>query len=155
MFFSLKHVKGFGLYMCDPRETTHKRPKLGQDVVADLQLLLYMYRKWHVSDLTAHRWAYWIHKTINDESPYVTNGLYALELELGWSIARISIVILLPVLLSLAIGIYLNARDWTDLATIQTAWGTASYVVSTGSRKLPFQRGLEPAISCPTNRVTN
>ncbi|KAI0545834.1 hypothetical protein F4679DRAFT_559937 [Xylaria curta] len=145
-FFSLKHVKGFGLYKCDVNNKTHKRVKLDSNTVADLQLLLYMYRKWHVSGSTAQRWADWIHKALNDESTDVPNGTYALELVLGWSIARISTVVLLPVLLSLAIGIYLNAQNWTDLATIQTAWGTASYVVSTGGRKLPFQRGLEPAI---------
>jgi hypothetical protein len=65
----------------------------------------------------------------------VLNGTYALELVPDWSVARISIVVLLPVLLSLAIGLWLNASAWTDLATIQTAWGTASYIVTTGGCK--------------------
>ncbi|KAL9572289.1 hypothetical protein ACKAV7_003490 [Fusarium commune] len=60
-------------------------------------------------------------------------GEYGLELVLDWSVTRISIVVLVPVLLSLAIGIWLNSKAWTDLATIQTAWGTASYIVTAGA----------------------
>lgn len=48
---------------------------------------------------------------------------------------RITIIVFVPVLLSLAVGIWLNANDWTDLATIQTAWGTASYIVTAGGGK--------------------
>ncbi|TRX96446.1 hypothetical protein FHL15_002718 [Xylaria flabelliformis] len=128
-FFSLKHVKGL---RCDAEKGTHERVELDKNGVTDLQVLFYMCKKWHVSDSTSKVWADWIHQALNDGSNDVTKGTYALELVLSWSIARISIVVLLPVLLSLAIGIHLNAQNWTDLATIQTAWGTASYIVSTG-----------------------
>ncbi|GAP88927.1 hypothetical protein SAMD00023353_1700040 [Rosellinia necatrix] len=131
-FFSLTHVQGFRLYQCDAESGTHKRIELDKSGVADLQLLHHMYRQWHVPAWTAQVWADWIHHTLNRGSYDVTEGGYALELVLGWSIIRISTVVLLPVLLSLAIGIYLNAADWRDLATIQTAWGTASYVVTAG-----------------------
>jgi hypothetical protein len=47
----------------------------------------------------------------------------------------------LPVLLSLAVGVWLNSRDWADLATIQTAWGTASYVVTAGGCKFVLLLG--------------
>lgn len=50
---------------------------------------------------------------------------------------RITIVVFFPVLLSLAVGLWLNSNDWTDLATIQTAWGTASYIVTAGGCKFP------------------
>ncbi|KAF5977936.1 hypothetical protein FCOIX_6268 [Fusarium coicis] len=63
----------------------------------------------------------------------ILEGEYGLELVLDWSVTRISIVVLIPVLLSLAIGIWLNSKAWTDLATIQTAWGTASYIVTAGA----------------------
>lgn len=72
---------------------------------------------------------------MNEQSHKVSDGKYAIELVLGWSMTRISVVVLLPVLLSLANGVYLNAQDWSDLATIQTAWGTASYIVTTRDRK--------------------
>ncbi|KAI0432842.1 hypothetical protein F5Y09DRAFT_300547 [Xylaria sp. FL1042] len=132
-FFSLTHVRGFRVYKCDAEKGTHERVELDSHGVADLQLLLHMYNKWYVSGSTAQIWADWIHQSLNNRSNIVPKGTYALELVLGWSMARISIVVLLPVLLSLAIGIYLNSQNWTDLATIQTAWGTASYVVTTGS----------------------
>ncbi|KAI0861077.1 hypothetical protein F4860DRAFT_476769 [Xylaria cubensis] len=131
-FFSLKHVKGFRVYKCDAEKGTHERVELDRNGVTDLQVLFYMCKKWHVSDSTATVWADWIHQALNNGSNDVTKGTYALELVLSWSIYRISIVVLIPVLLSLAIGLHLNAQNWTDLATIQTAWGTASYVVSTG-----------------------
>lgn len=104
----------------------------------DLQLLLYMYNKWFVDGTTAQVWADWVHQVLNDGSNDVPNGTYGLELVLGWSATRISVVVILPVLLSLAVGLYLNSRDWSDLTTIQTAWGTASYVVTTGGRKFPL-----------------
>lgn len=83
----------------------------------------------------AQAWADWVHQVLNNGSHDVLKGSYSLELVLGWSANRISVVILLPVLLSLAIGIWLNSRDWSDLATIQTAWGTASYIVTAGGSK--------------------
>lgn len=74
---------------------------------------------------------------MNNNSHDVLHGSYSLELVLGWSSTRISVVVLLPVLLSLAIGIYLNSSNWSDLATIQTAWGTASFVVTAGGCRFP------------------
>ena len=52
---------------------------------------------------------------------------FSLEIVMGWSPFRIILVIFVPVILSLAIGLWFQARDPTDLATIQTAWGIASY----------------------------
>lgn len=108
----------------------------------DMQLLLYMYDRWFVDHTTAQVWASWVHRVLNDGSNDVPNGTYALEIVLGWSATRISVVVLLPVLLSLVVGLYLNSRDWSDLTTIQTAWGTASYVVTTGGRKLSLSLSL-------------
>ena len=95
-----------------------------------------MYNQWQVSRQAAQLWADWIHREFNGGSYDVVKGTYALEIVLGWSITRISIVILLPAMLSLAIGIWLNSSNWTDLTTIQTAWSVASYVVTTGGCKL-------------------
>ncbi|KAE9371032.1 hypothetical protein N431DRAFT_483649 [Stipitochalara longipes BDJ] len=130
--FSLRHVKAFRLYKCDAEMGTHERIELDTDGLGDLQLLLDTYKNWHVPHHITQAWANWIHQTLNNGSHDVLNGMYALELVLDWSMTRISIVVLLPVLLSLAIGLWLNASNWADLATIQTAWGTASYVVTAG-----------------------
>ncbi|KAG5761698.1 hypothetical protein H9Q72_010183 [Fusarium xylarioides] len=130
---SLKHLKGFRLYKCDPDTGTHKRINLDDNGVADLQLFMSTYRRWHVPRHISLAWSDWIHCTMNNKRLDILEGEYGLELVLDWSVTRISIVVLVPVLLSLAIGIWLNSKAWTDLATIQTAWGTASYTVTAGA----------------------
>ncbi|KAK4225962.1 hypothetical protein QBC38DRAFT_394365 [Podospora fimiseda] len=131
--FSLRHVKGFKLYMCNSQSGVHERIELDENGNADLQLLLRAYNRWFTPSYATQAWAQWIHETLNNGSYNVVEGRYALELVLDWSVTRISIVILAPVLLSLAIGLWLNSSNWNDLGTIQTAWGTASYVVTAGS----------------------
>ncbi|KAG8671019.1 hypothetical protein FPOAC2_04327 [Fusarium poae] len=130
---SLKHLAAFRLYKCDVNTGKHDHVNLDANGVADLYLLLSTYKSWHVPQHISRAWADWTHRTLNNQRLDVLEGGYALELVLDWSITRITIVVLVPVLLSLAIGIWLNAKDWTDLATIQTAWGTASYIVTAGA----------------------
>jgi hypothetical protein len=77
----------------------------------------------------------WIKKELNQDSADPAKGKISLEIVLGWSIFRISIVVLTPVLLSLAIGLWLNSRNWADPTTIQTAWGVASYIATAGACK--------------------
>lgn len=81
-------------------------------------------------------WSDWIQISLNSRElrggrcpPSKAVGL---EVVLGWSPTRISIVVLGPVILSLVIGFLFQARDPTDLATIQTAWSIASYIVTAG-----------------------
>ncbi|KAF9776897.1 hypothetical protein IL306_004842 [Fusarium sp. DS 682] len=109
--------------------------RLHNNGIGDLHLLMNTYKSWYVPRHISVAWADWIHRTLNNESLHVQGGEYAIELVLDWSVTRISIVVLVPVLLSLAIGIWLNSKAWTDLATIQTAWGTASYIVTAGACK--------------------
>ncbi|KAF4341459.1 hypothetical protein FBEOM_4620 [Fusarium beomiforme] len=130
---SLKHLTAFRLYKCDTNTGTHKHVNLDDNGIGDLYLLMNTYKSWHVPRHISLAWADWVHRTLNNERLDVLEGEYALELVLDWSITRISIVVLVPVLLSLAIGIWLNSKAWTDLATIQTAWGTASYIVTAGA----------------------
>ncbi|KAI1660466.1 hypothetical protein F4813DRAFT_350041 [Daldinia decipiens] len=137
--FSLRHVKEFRLYKCDSQRGIHESIDLDSYGTGDLRLLLATYKQWYVTDYMAKQWAMWIHTVLNEGSHKVPKGSYSLELVLDWSAKRISVVVLLPVLLSIAIDIWLNSKDWTDLATIQTAWGTASYIVTAGGRKLSLQ----------------
>ena len=127
---------------CNAEEGTHERIHLDSNGVADLQLLLHAYKSWYVPRYIALAWANWVHQTLNNGSHDVLDGPFAIELVLDWSVTRISIVVLFPVLLSLAIGLWLNSSAWTDLATIQTAWGTASYVVTAGGRKFSLAMQL-------------
>ncbi|KAF5588145.1 hypothetical protein FPANT_6677 [Fusarium pseudoanthophilum] len=123
----------FRIYKCDADTGTHKHINLDDNGVADLQLFMSTYRRWHVPRHISLAWSDWIHCTLNNKRLDILEGEYGLELVLDWSVTRISIVVLIPVLLSLAIGIWLNSKAWTDLATIQTAWGTASYIVTAGA----------------------
>ncbi|KAJ8122423.1 hypothetical protein ONZ43_g1382 [Nemania bipapillata] len=123
-FLSLKH--------CDAKSGTHERITLDDKGVADLQVFLETYKKGRVPNHVIHAWSNWIYEVLNNKSHDVDNGGYSLEFELGWSSTRITNAVLLPLLLSLATGLWLNSRNWTDLTTIQTAWGTASYVVTAG-----------------------
>ncbi|KAI0531553.1 hypothetical protein GGR58DRAFT_508365 [Xylaria digitata] len=112
LHWAIYRLRGIrGIQACDAEKGTHERVELDSTGEADLQRLLNVYKKWYVSPLTAYPWADWIHRTFNNESNDVTKGTYALEVVIGWSMARISIVVVLPVFLSLAIGLYLNAQN--------------------------------------------
>jgi hypothetical protein len=79
---------------------------------------------------------YWITKALNQESNNPLKGeMLSLEVILGWSAPRISVVVLAPVLLSLRIGLWLNSRNWSDATTLQTTWGVASYIATAGACK--------------------
>ena len=79
-------------------------------------------------------WADWIRRVLNSGSQEVKEGVCSIEVVLDRSVTRISAIILIPALLSLAIVIWLNSAQWSDLATIHTAWGTASYGVTAGRK---------------------
>ncbi|KAI3538433.1 hypothetical protein CSPX01_09570 [Colletotrichum filicis] len=117
---------------CNAQEGTHERVELDNNGAADLQLLLHTYKKWRVPEHIAVAWGDWIHEELNSDSHDVLKGKFSLELVLGWSVSRIAVVILIPVVLSLAIGLWFNSKGWTDPTTIQTAWSIASYIVTAG-----------------------
>ncbi len=61
-------------------------------------------------------------------------------------ISQLRRAVVRKMLSSFAISIWLNLVDWTDLATIQTTWGSASYVVTSGAQQIsPFLRMLHEA----------
>lgn len=130
-------------FQCNGKTGSHERVELDSSGVADWKLLFDAYSAWGLlfPNNMACKWATWIHQVLNNSSYRVRNGAYSLELVLEWSPTIITIVVLLPVLLSLIVGLWLNSADWTDLATIQTGWGTASYIVTAGGSKLTVCRG--------------
>jgi hypothetical protein len=139
----------------------HKRVTLEQKGTNDLHLLFRAYKSWWNSDRIGEGWTRWIHKTINNSSTDpradADGNSLSIEVVMGWSPFRISVVILLPTLLSLVIGIWFNSRDWNDLSTIQTAWGIASYVATAGGcKRCPSSESSEANITasnCCTLRV--
>lgn len=127
------------LVQCDLKSGAHGRLKLDEKGVSDMQQHFWAYNSWNLPDRVAKGWSQWIHETLNNHSEDPRSGQpemsLSVEVVLGWSKFRISLVVLLPVYLSLAIGLWLNSRDWSNLATIQTAWGIASYIATAGARK--------------------
>jgi hypothetical protein len=127
------------MMQCNWKTGIHTRVTMDAQGANDLHRLFLAYKSWWSPDRIGDGWAVWIHETINDasENPRANPDGDALSFEvvLGWSKFRIAVVILLPILLSLVIGIWFNSRNWNDLSTIQTAWGIASYVATAGGRK--------------------
>ncbi|KAF2965948.1 hypothetical protein GQX73_g7612 [Xylaria multiplex] len=123
---SLKSVKSFRLYKCCPEEGFHRRIDLPADATEDMRQLVKTYKMLYVPGALAEEWASWFAENINKKD-------YALEVVFDWSPSRVSIALLTPTALSFVIGLWFNSRDWSDLSTIQTAWGIASYVVTTAS----------------------
>jgi hypothetical protein len=85
---------------------------------------------YHSGAKDARDWTTWIEESLNEEDD--EHG-FSIEIVLGWSPIRISIVVLTAVILSLAIGIWFQSRNPTDLVTVQTAWGIATYIVTAGT----------------------
>ncbi|OIW30132.1 hypothetical protein CONLIGDRAFT_714547 [Coniochaeta ligniaria NRRL 30616] len=133
-FFSLKSVKAFRLYRCVTSTAAHKQLELDSSAMSDLKQFRAAYKKrpWPPAAVN-EGWARWVVDCLDGGSmDIMSEKAYSLEIVLGWSPSRISIAVLSPVALSLIIGFWFNSRDWTDLATIQTAWGVASYIATAG-----------------------
>ncbi|KAI1082168.1 hypothetical protein F5B20DRAFT_587827 [Whalleya microplaca] len=131
---SLKDAKGFAVYKCEPFTPSHKRLKLDQSGKEYMAQLFQAYHSWSPERKVVEPWMNWIDTALNHGSKDPKSGeMLSIELILGWSVLRISVAVLTPVLLSLAIGLWLNSSDWTDTETIQTAWGVASYIATAGA----------------------
>ena len=133
-FLSLKSVKAFRLYRCMTSTGAHRQLELDSSALADLRQLRAAYKllPWPPRNVS-RGWAEWVFDCLDGGSMDVlTKDAFSLEIVLGWSPSRISIALLSPVILSLVIGAWFNSRDWDDLATIQTAWGVASYIATAG-----------------------
>ncbi|KAL4981685.1 hypothetical protein BDW68DRAFT_172024 [Aspergillus falconensis] len=134
--FSLKTIAGFSLYHCDPDLGYHSSVEIDEQTRLTL---LEFYQDYQNIEQDFHgRWRKWTHHHLNGDSFDPREGPYTLQLVLRWSIQKIIIYGLLPVLSSLVIGFgymeskLLDAEDLgSRLAVIQTAWGISSYVVGT------------------------
>jgi hypothetical protein len=96
---------------------------------------------YHSGAKNAREWTTWIQESFNKNSNDPRRDRehsLSLEIVLGWSPIRISLIVLTPVILSLAIGIWFQSRNSKDLVTIQTAWGIATYIVTTGTCEFSF-----------------
>jgi hypothetical protein len=77
-----------------------------------------------------------VFKHLNNSSKNPVEGRYSIEILLSWSVLRLSIVTSIPVLLSLAVGLWyqtLPAEDGSD--PTGTAWIIATYIITAGACK--------------------
>lgn len=111
--------------------------QLNKDDNETLRIFHRAYTAWSPSK--SKEWAAWVQENLNSRK--LRSGLgppsraICLEMVIDWCPTRISIVVLVPVLLSLIIGIWYQSKDPNDMNTIQTAWTIASYIASAGGCK--------------------
>ncbi|KAI0450478.1 hypothetical protein F5B21DRAFT_427493 [Xylaria acuta] len=138
--FSLKAIWGFGIYECLPDHGYHIPLEMDHQTEAAIREL---YRAYNNSRLVADRndrWLNWVQEHFNagdvildPEEPDNINTKkprLALELILTWSVLKIALYGLTPILLSLAIGFWFQyTQDGDRIAVVQTAWTISSYII--------------------------
>jgi hypothetical protein len=139
--FSLKSISGFGLYHCHVESGYHSAVEIDDRTKQTLFEFYLDYK--HDAPGMDQQWMDWIHEHLNGSSADPREGNYTLELLLRWSVTKIMIYGLLPVIGSLVVGVaYMQIRmrgaeDFgSGLAVVQTAWGIASYVVGAAGGKM-------------------
>jgi hypothetical protein len=142
--FSLKSISGFGLYHCHVDSGYHTSVEIDDRTKQTLSEFYLDYKQKPAG--MDERWMDWVHENLNGGNADPREGNYTLELLLRWSITKIMIYGLLPVVGSLVVGIaYMQVRmrgadDFgSRLAVVQTAWGVASYVVGAAGGKASVQ----------------
>jgi hypothetical protein len=112
---------------------------LSKDDMETLRVFYQSYLSWSPSK--SKEWTAWTQENLNSRALRSGTGppsrAVCFEVMLGWSPVRISVVILIPVLLSFGVGLWFQSRNPNDLATIQTAWTIASYITSSGACEYP------------------
>ena len=74
-------------------------------------------------------WYGWVAKNLNDGKENPLEGRYSLQLLYDWSSYRLSTVVAIPVILSLAIGTWYMMGQ----GDVVTAWTLALYIVTTAA----------------------
>ncbi len=95
-------------YQCNWEPGVRKRVVLDQKGQNDSQILLRAYKSWFRLGRIDDSWTQWINATLNNSSndPLSPRSgeAFSIDIILDWSAFRMSVVILLSILLSLAIG---------------------------------------------------
>ncbi len=136
---SLKSVSGFSVYECLPKQGYHVAVEIDDRTKAVLGELYREYvHSQHVPEKLAlvqgWRWLNWTQETFNRGDTNDDEHCLALELILKWSVSKICIYGLTPVIFSLAIGFWFQYSQAGDhLAIVQTAWAISSFVIGASS----------------------
>jgi hypothetical protein len=135
---SLKEVAGFGIYQCDPHKGYHREVELDGETESALGELWRSYNG-HKLDYEG-RWLLWIHQHFNNSSKNPEMGHLTLEFKLRWSVFKVVIWGIVPILLSLSIGfwyMYSDHGDIDDVAVAEAAWVIATYIITTSACEYP------------------
>ena len=97
-----------------------------QEAVLSQLFLAYKASYRHADQDVAQAWEGWVRKNLNDSKDNPLEGRYSLQLMYDWSSYRLSTVVAVPLLLSLAIGFwFMNGQG-----DVVTAWTISLYIVT-------------------------
>lgn len=114
-----------------------------QEAVLSQLYLAYRASYRHPDPDVARAWQSWVHKNLNDNKNNPLEGRYSLQLIYDWSSYRLITIFAVPLLLSLAIGIWYMMGP----GDVVTAWTLALYVVTAAAGKIR----IDPNISALTD----
>jgi hypothetical protein len=130
---SLKALRGFGLYKCDISRGAHIPLVLttSQKAVLSQFFLAYKASNRHSDDAVAIAWQGWVRRNLNSDKNNPLEGRYSLQLIYEWSSYRLCVIVIVPLVLSFALGL------WYMLETgdVTTAWTIALYIVTAAAGK--------------------
>ncbi|PSN71197.1 hypothetical protein BS50DRAFT_584721 [Corynespora cassiicola Philippines] len=130
--FSLKSIQGFAIYQCYPNDGHHSAVDLDHHTELVLQEFYHDYM--YGEDNTGSRWLHWIQQHFNQGDSEPDKPRLALQLVLRWDGRKIGFYGLTPVLLSLAVGFWLQYSQKGDrIAVIHTAWTVSGYILGAAS----------------------
>jgi hypothetical protein len=97
-----------------------------QEAVLSQLFLAYSASYRHADGDVARAWQGWVHKNLNNSKNNPLEGRYSLQLIYDWSSYRLSAVVSIPLLLSLAIGTWYMMGQ----GDVVTSWTLALYIVT-------------------------
>jgi hypothetical protein len=112
-----------------------------QEAVLSQLFLAYSASYRHADGDVARAWQGWVHKNLNNSKNNPLEGRYSLQLIYDWSSYRLSAVVSIPLLLSLAIGTWYMMGH----GDVVTSWTLALYIVTAaaGESQLPCLLKIE------------
>lgn len=115
---------------CHPLSGSHYRIDLDSRTEATLSQLFYDYQTkdtlFHPAVDALALWSAWIYEAVNEKHAKPVDAKYSLELKLGWSSLRVTVLTSAPVILSLVIGTW-YMQTYNDVIA---AWTIALYIIT-------------------------
>ena len=127
--FSLKSTAGFSMYECFPDEAYHVPVDLDPQTSSTLDEFYHDYT--HNREETQRRWLPWVQEHVNEGDHGNGRRRFGLQIVQRWSATNLSVYESVPLLLSLAIGIWYQSMIEGDRSTVeQTAWTICGYIIA-------------------------